>query len=110
MPTRSCSAIRSTGHTTRSRRRIRDASLISGPDIYNSRTVTRDIYTIRGLVRSGNSGGPLIDSGGDVLGVVLQAAADDPDVGFALTASEAAPVVSAGRTATAAVSTRSCTD
>ena len=58
--------------------------------------MTRDIYTIRGLVRSGNSGGPLIDSDGDVLGVVFAAAADDPQTGFALTAAEAAPVINDG--------------
>jgi len=90
--------------------RVRDVRPISGPDIYNDHTVTRDIYTIRGLVRSGNSGGPLIASDGDVLGVVFAAAADDPQVGFALTASEAAPVVKAGRSADQGVSTGSCTD
>ncbi len=42
--------------------RIRDVRPIQGPDIYNDQTVTREIYTIRGLVRSGNSGGPLITS------------------------------------------------
>ncbi len=90
--------------------RIRDARAIRGPDIYNDRTVTRDIYTIRGLVRSGNSGGPLIDSHGAVLGVVFAAAADDPETGFALTAAEAAPVVTTGKTATEHVSTGACTD
>jgi uncharacterized membrane protein required for colicin V production len=38
--------------------RIRDVGNITGPDIYDSRDVTRQIYTIRALVRSGNSGGP----------------------------------------------------
>jgi S1-C subfamily serine protease len=90
--------------------RVRDVGDISGPDIYNTRTVTRDIYTIRGLVRSGNSGGPLITSSGDVLGVVFAAAADNPEVGFALTAAEAAPIVNVGKTASRAVSTGSCTD
>jgi S1-C subfamily serine protease len=90
--------------------RIRDVRPISGPDIYNTNTVTRDIYTIRGLVRSGNSGGPLITSKGNVLGVVFAAAADNPQVGFALTASEVAPVVNAGRSADRGVSTGSCTD
>jgi S1-C subfamily serine protease len=90
--------------------RIRDSRPISGPDIYNSRTVTRDIYTIRGLVRSGNSGGPLIASDGDVIGVIFAAAADNPQVGFALTADEAAPVVNAGRSASRAVATGACTD
>jgi S1-C subfamily serine protease len=90
--------------------RIREDGPIRGPDIYNSATVTRDIYTIRGLVRSGNSGGPLVDPSGDVLGVVFAAAADDPQTGFALSAAEAAPVVSAGRTATAETGTGNCAD
>ncbi len=90
--------------------RIRDVGPIRGPDIYNSATVTRDIYTIRGLVRSGNSGGPLITPDGAVLGVIFAAAADDQQTGYALTAKEAAPVVAAGRTATAATSTGNCAE
>jgi S1-C subfamily serine protease len=90
--------------------RIRDLRPISGPDIYNANTVTREIYTIRGLVRSGNSGGPLITSSGSVLGVIFAAAADNPQVGFALTASEVAPVVDSGRDADRGVSTGNCTD
>lgn len=35
--------------------RIRDVDRITGPDIYSSGDVTREIYTIRALVRSGNS-------------------------------------------------------
>ena len=88
--------------------RVRDAGPIRGPDIYDAASVTRDIYTIRGLVRSGNSGGPLVATDGTVLGVVFAAAADDPQTGFALTAREAAPVASAGRTATAGTGTGGC--
>ena len=40
--------------------RIRDVDRITGPDIYDAGDVTREIYTIRALVRSGNSGGPLV--------------------------------------------------
>jgi S1-C subfamily serine protease len=90
--------------------RIRDVRPIKGPDIYNDATVIRDIYTLRGLVRSGNSGGPLISSDGEVLGVIFAAAADDPQTGFALTAAEAASVIKAGKTATEHVSTGSCAD
>ena len=90
--------------------RIRDVGPIKGPDIYNSQTVTRDIYTIRGLVRSGNAGGPLVTSSGAVLGVVFAAAADDPQTGFALTAKEAAPVIDEGQSANGRVATGSCTE
>ena len=76
--------------------RIRDDREITGPDIYDSGKVTRDIYTIRALVRSGNSGGPLLSSDGSVLGIIFAAAADDPQTGFAITASEASVVATAG--------------
>ncbi|GLY05216.1 serine protease [Actinoplanes sp. NBRC 101535] len=88
--------------------RVRDVSEITGPDIYESGDVTREIYTIKSLVRSGNSGGPLIDPGGDVLGVIFAAAADDKNVGFALTADEAAPVAAAGKQNTKGVRTGEC--
>jgi S1-C subfamily serine protease len=88
--------------------RIRDVGDITGPDIYESGDVTRDIYTIKSLVRSGNSGGPLIDPNGDVLGVIFAAAADDKNVGFALTADEAAPVAQNGRVNTREVRTGEC--
>ncbi|GFG55943.1 hypothetical protein MMUR_65740 [Mycolicibacterium murale] len=39
-------------------------------------------------MRQGNSGGPLIDGQGRVLGVVFGAAVDDTDTGFVLTAKE----------------------
>lgn len=88
--------------------RIRDGRRITGPDIYDSTNVTRDIYTIRALVRSGNSGGPLVGSNGSALGVIFAAAADDPNTGFAVTAEEAAPVASAGRQRTRQVATGKC--
>ncbi|KHD72796.1 peptidase S1 [Actinoplanes utahensis] len=88
--------------------RIREVSDIPGPDIYKSGDVTREIYTIKSLVRSGNSGGPLIAPNGDVLGVIFAAAADDRNVGFALTAQEAAPVAKAGLTNNERVRTGKC--
>ncbi|GAA4594364.1 S1-C subfamily serine protease [Actinoplanes octamycinicus] len=88
--------------------RVRDVGDITGPDIYEAGDVTREIYTIKSLVRSGNSGGPLISPTGDVLGVIFAAAADDKNVGFALTAAEAAPVAKLGRERTEGVKTGEC--
>lgn len=88
--------------------RVRDVRDVRGPDIYNETTVRREVYTLRAEVISGNSGGPLIDVSGNVLGVVFAAALDDPDVGFAVTADEVAPAADAGRSRTNRVSTGPC--
>ncbi len=79
-----------------------------GPDIYNESVLVRDIYSLKGLVQPGNSGGPLIDPQGRVIGVIFAAAASDPSIGYALTADEASGPASAGISGTARVSTRGC--
>jgi V8-like Glu-specific endopeptidase len=70
--------------------RVRELIELSGPDIYRTATVNREVYTVRASVEQGNSGGPLIDLNGQVLGVVFGAAVDDNDTGFVLTAKEVA--------------------
>jgi S1-C subfamily serine protease len=88
--------------------RIRDQIDLRGLDIYNERTVTRDVYTIRAVVRSGNSGGPLLAPDGTVYGIVFGAAQDDPETGFVLTAQQIAPLLNAAANLHAEVSTGSC--
>jgi S1-C subfamily serine protease len=88
--------------------RIRDRERISGRDIYGGVSVDRDIYTIRSVVRVGNSGGPLIATDGTVLGIVFASALDSPDTGFVLTGDEAASDAASGRTATESVGTQRC--
>ncbi|HEY1318873.1 MAG TPA: MarP family serine protease, partial [Streptosporangiaceae bacterium] len=80
----------------------------TSPDIYQSRTVTRNIYSVRAVVQPGNSGGPLLAPSGSVYGMVFAAAVDVRDTGYALTAGEVASDVRAGRAATAPVSTGGC--
>jgi len=89
--------------------RVREIGNIQGPNIYDSRNVTREIYTIRAKVRSGNSGGPLVTPNGEVLGVIFAVAEDDPTVGFALTAAEAAGTAKLGTERTERVDTGECT-
>ncbi|GAA3622107.1 colicin V production protein [Lentzea atacamensis] len=82
--------------------------LLRGPDIYDAQTVTRDVYTVRAEVRSGNSGGPLVDPNGRVMGVVFGAAVDDPETGFVLTAQQVQAMVQKAPTLTRRASTQGC--
>jgi uncharacterized membrane protein required for colicin V production len=79
-----------------------------GPNIYQDSTVTRQIYEIRALVESGNSGGPLLSPAGTVDGVVFAAAVGVADTGFALTAAQVAADAHAGEQSTTAASTMGC--
>ncbi|MBS9374170.1 acid resistance serine protease MarP [Rhodococcus sp. B50] len=76
------------GPYTASAARIRETLDLQGPDIYRGGTVEREVYTVRGTIRQGNSGGPLVDPSGNVLGMVFGAAVDDTDTGFVLTGAE----------------------
>ena len=88
--------------------RIGDVQDAQGPNIYDTSTVTRQIYELRALVQSGNSGGPLLSPAGTVDGVVFAAAVGVSDTGFALTAAEVTNDASAGANLTAPVSTGAC--
>jgi S1-C subfamily serine protease len=81
---------------------------VNVPDIYESHNVTRQIYSVRALVQSGNSGGPLLAPDGQVDGVVFAAAVGVNDSGFALSSSEVTPDAQAAHSATSAVSTQGC--
>jgi S1-C subfamily serine protease len=96
------------GPYTASAARVREILDLSGPDIYRAGTVQREVYTVRGSIRQGNSGGPLVDSDGRVLGVVFGAAVDNSDTGFVLTAAEVSRQLQAASGASAAVDTGAC--
>ncbi|MDT4939091.1 MAG: hypothetical protein QOG80_2762, partial [Pseudonocardiales bacterium] len=89
--------------------RVRSRGYVEGNDIYGHGHIRREIYSVRSVVRSGNSGGPLLASDGTVLGIVFATALDSSDTGYVLTAAEVAPDAASGRTATASVGTGSCT-
>ena len=89
--------------------RIRSQTTVRGTDIYGKGSITRGIYSIRAVVRSGNSGGPLLADDGTVLGIVFATALDSADTGFVLTDAEISAGATAGRTASTAVDTGACT-
>lgn len=53
-------------------------------DSYGNGPISRPIASLRGVVRSGNSGGPLIDGAGRVLGTVFAATTSGQPGGFAV--------------------------
>jgi S1-C subfamily serine protease len=88
--------------------RIRAEQRLRSPDIYGRGTVTREVFSVRGLVRPGNSGGPLVSRSGEVLGVIFAASVSDKQTGYALTASQVGQAASRGLTASQRVSSGNC--
>lgn len=88
--------------------RIRSKIRLQSPDIYDRGETTRESFAVRSLVRSGNSGGPLISTDGDVLGVVFAASITDTSTGYVLTADQVQDSARAGQEAQSAVSTGGC--
>lgn len=88
--------------------RISDVMIARGHDIYGESRVDREIYVLRAAIAPGDSGAPLVDLNGDVLGVVFAAATDRDDTGYALTAQAVRAAGRDGRLATAAVATGAC--
>jgi S1-C subfamily serine protease len=75
-------------------------------DSYGNGPIDRTIVALRGNVRSGNSGGPLVDADGRVVGTVFAATTAGPAGGFAVPAED---VREALAHAAAPVSTGACT-
>ena len=88
--------------------RIRAQQRLRSPDIYGEGTVIRQVYSLRALIRPGNSGGPVLTSAGDVAGMVFAASVSDPETGYALTAAQVAESAARGVTSESPVDTGTC--
>ena len=88
--------------------RVRAEQRLRSPDIYGEGTVIRQVFSLRALIRPGNSGGPIVTSAGDVAGMVFAASVSDQDTGYALTADQVAESAAAGVTRDAPVDTGTC--
>jgi S1-C subfamily serine protease len=88
--------------------RVRSIVRASGEDIYGRPGAVRQVYSLFVSVEPGNSGGPVLNSKGEVVGVVFAKSLDDTSTGYALTLKEARPAIQAGPGLTQRVSTGGC--
>jgi len=76
-------------------------------DSYGNGPIDRTIVALRGSVRSGNSGGPLVDDRGRVVGTVFAATTSGNSGGFAIPAEDVREALAG---TVASVATGPCTD
>ena len=65
--------------------RIRGTIIENNTDLYGGPGVAREVYAIRGVVRPGNSGGPLLTADGRVAGTIFAMSTVDAQTGYVLT-------------------------
>ena len=87
---------------------MRGTEQAQGRNIYGDNLVTRDIEVLSAQVIPGNSGGPVVDLQGRVIGMVFAASTVDPNQGYALTMPQISADINAGMGRTAAASTSDC--
>jgi S1-C subfamily serine protease len=80
----------------------------TGLDIYGDSKVRRQVLELRAAIDRGDSGGPLVLADGTVGGVVFAEAKTNPDVGYALAATEVAARIAPGLGRYAPVDTGEC--
>lgn len=80
-----------------------------GRNIYNEGTVARQVYQVDANVQPGNSGGPVVDASGEVIGVVFSRSTAYANVGYALTSPFVRTRMAAATRRTVPVATGACT-
>lgn len=79
-----------------------------GRDIYGQTKTIRNVYILQATVIPGNSGGPVLDTEGRVVGVVFGTSTTYNNVGYALSIPQLADELDAAKTATQERSTGAC--
>jgi hypothetical protein len=89
--------------------RIGHTDVVSTEDAYGNGPIHRTITGLRGLVRPGNSGGPMVDGAGQVVATVFAAITGSSDQGgFAVPNKLVRHELALSRSRTHSVSTRQC--
>lgn len=91
--------------------RIGATRQVVSDDVYGNGPVLREMTTVRGRIRSGNSGGPVVDSGGRVLATVFAASTGGgPRGGFGVPNSVVSAAARRASAGGGAVGTGACAD
>jgi S1-C subfamily serine protease len=87
---------------------VQGISTVLVPDIYGNNPVPDEVYKLAGDVQPGNSGGPLLTTGGQVAGVIFAKTTSNAALGFAIPMIDLRPVVNEAPALSAAVSSGQC--
>jgi S1-C subfamily serine protease len=77
-------------------------------DIFGKSPSDREVYTLGADVREGDSGGPVLTAEGAIAGIVFARDSTTSNVGYAMTMTEIAPVISRAAGLKAPVATGAC--
>ncbi|NNU27736.1 MarP family serine protease [Isoptericola sediminis] len=87
---------------------VLDAGGVRVPASDGSGRVERDVYALAAEIRAGNSGGPVLSPGGEVVGVIFGRSQSDDGLGYGVTTNELMPVVARAPDLQDAVTPGSC--
>jgi S1-C subfamily serine protease len=89
---------------------VLEAFTAIGRDIYNHGRTERQVYSLKGTVEQGNSGGPVITADGSVIGVLFAKSASYEQVGYALTADQAASALAQAEQSNTPITAVACAE
>jgi S1-C subfamily serine protease/uncharacterized membrane protein required for colicin V production len=96
------------GRLSASPAKVGEEILAVGTDIYRTRPSRRHVYVLAAALAPGDSGGPFIDTRGDVVGVAFAIDPGRTATGYALTDAEVRPVLAEAQGRRGAVDTGRC--